>query len=74
MALNSTLKIYSRSTDGVKKVVEKHALVYLGFISLSNPPGEIAPARHGIRPSWTDELYKMCLNLVMALFMDNEGE
>ncbi|KAI8431975.1 hypothetical protein MSG28_004504 [Choristoneura fumiferana] len=73
IALNSTLKIYSRSTDAVKKVVEKHALLYLGFISLSNPPGEIAAARHGIRPSWTDELYKLCLNLVMALFMDSEA-
>ncbi|XP_063385231.1 symplekin [Cydia fagiglandana] len=73
-ALNATLKIYSSSTEAVKKVVEKHARLYLGFIAMPHPPSEFAgdQARHGVRPTWTDDLYKMCLNLAMALFMDNE--
>ncbi|XP_053608461.1 symplekin [Plodia interpunctella] len=71
-ALNSAVKIYMRGTDAVKKVIDKHAMLYLGFVALSYPPSELVASRHGIRPSWTDELYKLCLNLIMALFPHNE--
>ncbi|XP_072944424.1 symplekin [Epargyreus clarus] len=65
--LKSTLKVYQRGSEAVKKVIEKHALLYLGFITLGTPPPELFGSRHASRP-WSDELYKLCLNLVMALF------
>lgn len=73
IALKSSTKIYKHSTDAAKKVIEKHAMLYLGFISLSTPPQELYGNRHASRP-WSDDLYKMCLNLVMALFPEKEGE
>ncbi|CAG9583059.1 unnamed protein product [Danaus chrysippus] len=71
IALKSSIKIYKNSTDAAKKVIEKHAMLYLGFISLSTPPQELYGNRHTSRP-WSDDLYKMCLNLVMALFPEKE--
>ncbi|KAJ8719394.1 hypothetical protein PYW08_011569 [Mythimna loreyi] len=71
VALKSSLKIYKRSTDAVRKVIEKHALLYLGFISLNHPPPELSDTR-GVRAAWTDEMYHICLNLVMALLAENE--
>ena len=71
-ALKSTIKIFTQSTEAAKKVIEKHALLYLGFISLNTPPQEL----YGNRPvarTWTEELYKLCLNLVMMLFVEKEG-
>jgi hypothetical protein len=68
------MKIYTRASDSVKKVIEKHALLYLGFISLSSPPPELVNPRHGIRIPWSDELFKLCLNLVMAIYPHNEGK
>ncbi|CAK1542923.1 unnamed protein product [Leptosia nina] len=70
-ALKATVKIFKSGSDAVKKVVEKHALLYLGFIALDNPPSELISSRLNIRV-WTDDLYKVCLNLVMALFMEND--
>ncbi|KAJ8720016.1 hypothetical protein PYW07_012059 [Mythimna separata] len=72
VALKSILKIYKRSTDAVRKVIEKHALLYLGFISLNHPPPELSDNARGVRSVWTDEMYQMCLNLVMALLTENE--
>ncbi|XP_059046679.1 symplekin-like [Achroia grisella] len=71
-ALKSVVKIYTRSTESVKKVIEKHALLYLGFISLGSQTPELLTARHGLSMPWNDEMFKMCLNLVMALFPYNE--
>uniref|UniRef100_S4NIS0 Symplekin n=5 Tax=Pararge aegeria TaxID=116150 RepID=S4NIS0_9NEOP len=71
LALKTTIKIYKRSTEATKKVIKKHALLYLGFISLSTPPQELFGNRH-VNRIWTDDLYKMCLNLVMALFSEKE--
>ncbi|XP_068627947.1 symplekin [Battus philenor] len=70
VALKSSVKIYKHGTEAVRRVIEKHALLYLGFISLSTPPPELVTTR----PTrvWTDELYKLCLNLVMALFPEKE--
>ncbi|CAH0400259.1 unnamed protein product [Chilo suppressalis] len=68
----SILKIYKEGTDSVRKVIEKHANLYLGFISLSSPPQELFNTRHMMRVPWNDELFKLCLNLVMALFPLNE--
>ncbi|CAG5043566.1 unnamed protein product [Parnassius apollo] len=70
VALKSTVKIYKQSTESAKRVIEKHALLYLGFISLSMPPPELVNMRQ-VRV-WTDDLYKLCLNLVMALFPEKE--
>lgn len=72
VVLKSSVKIYKRSTDAVRKVIEKHALLYLGFIALNHPPPELGEARAS-RAVWSDELYHMCLNLVMALLPENEG-
>ncbi|XP_047533985.1 symplekin [Vanessa atalanta] len=71
ITLKSCVKIYKQCTESAKKVIEKNALLYLGFISLSTPPQELFGNRYMNRP-WTDELYKMCLNLVMALFPEKE--
>ncbi|XP_050344199.1 symplekin [Nymphalis io] len=71
LTLKSCVKIYKQCTEAAKKVIEKNALLYLGFISLSTPPQELFGNRYTNRP-WTDELFKMCLNLVMALFPENE--
>ncbi|XP_052742119.1 symplekin isoform X2 [Bicyclus anynana] len=71
LALKTSIKIYKRSTEATRKVIEKHALLYLGFISLSTPPQEL----FGNRPMnriWTDDLFKLCLNLVMLLFPEKE--
>ncbi|XP_047028073.1 symplekin isoform X2 [Helicoverpa zea] len=70
VVLKSSLKIYKRSTDSVRKVIEKHALLYLGFIALNHPPPELCDTRG--RVAWSDELYHICLNLVMALLVENE--
>ncbi|XP_063828995.1 symplekin [Ostrinia nubilalis] len=71
--LKSVVKIYQCGTEAAKKVIEKHALLYLGFISLSSPPPELVSARHhGLRVPWNDEMVKVCLSLVMALFPYNE--
>ncbi|XP_026745260.1 symplekin-like, partial [Trichoplusia ni] len=66
-ALKASVKIYKRGTEAVRKVVEKHALLYLGFLSLAQPPPELRGAR-----VWTDDLYHVCLTLVMALLAENE--
>ncbi|KAJ0176277.1 hypothetical protein K1T71_008451 [Dendrolimus kikuchii] len=71
ISLKSSIKIYKRGTESVRKVLEKHALLYLGFISLSTPPQELFSSRHSRMP-WNDDLYKLCLNLVIALFPLNE--
>ncbi|XP_045523080.1 symplekin isoform X1 [Pieris brassicae] len=71
IAIKSTVKIFKNGSDAVKKVIEKHSLLYLGFIALDNPPTELMSSRHNIRV-WSDDLYKVCLNLVMALFMEND--
>lgn len=71
LTIASIVKIYKRSTDSVRKVIEKHALLYLGFISLSSPPQELFSSRH-VRLPWSDDLFKICLNLVMAIFPLNE--
>ncbi|XP_045773505.1 symplekin isoform X2 [Maniola jurtina] len=71
IALKTSIKIYKRSTDATRKVINKHALLYLGFISLSTPPQELFGNRH-VNRMWTDELYKLCLNLVLALFPEKE--
>ncbi|XP_028179055.1 symplekin [Ostrinia furnacalis] len=71
--LKAVVKIYQCGTEAAKKVIEKHALLYLGFISLSSPPPELVSARHhGLRVPWNDEMVKVCLSLVMALFPYNE--
>uniref|UniRef100_A0A2A4JBI5 Symplekin n=1 Tax=Heliothis virescens TaxID=7102 RepID=A0A2A4JBI5_HELVI len=70
VVLKSSLKIYKRSTDSVRKVIEKHALLYLGFIALNHPPPELCDTRG--RVAWSDDLYHICLNLVMALLSENE--
>ncbi|XP_045499510.1 symplekin isoform X1 [Colias croceus] len=70
-ALKSTINIYKSGSDAVKKVIEKNALLYLGFIALDSPPSELMGSRHSLRV-WSDDLYKLCLNLVMALFLENE--
>ncbi|VVD01256.1 unnamed protein product [Leptidea sinapis] len=71
IALNSSLKLYKNGSEAVKKVIEKHALLYLGFITLLTPPAELVEGRHTVRV-WTDDMYKLCLNLVMAIFTENE--
>ncbi|XP_046967815.1 symplekin [Vanessa cardui] len=71
ITLKSCVKIYKQCTESAKKVIEKNALLYLGFISLSTPPQELFGNRYINRP-WTDDLYRMCLNLVMALFPEKE--
>ncbi|XP_075976917.1 symplekin scaffold protein [Anticarsia gemmatalis] len=71
VTIRSALKIYSRCSDSTRTVIEKNALLYLGFISLPTPPPELCDPRTG-RGVWTDELYKLCLNLVMALLPLNE--
>ncbi|XP_049875001.1 symplekin [Pectinophora gossypiella] len=71
MALKLSLKIYGRGTDAVRRTIEKHALLYLGFISLSTPPPELLRGRT-IRVPWTDDMYKICLNLIMGLFLEKE--
>lgn len=71
VALKAVLKIYKRTSDAVRKVIEKHSLLYLGFISMPHPPHELCDTRTG-RAMWTDELYHMCLNLIMALLPTNE--
>lgn len=73
IAIKSTVKIFKVGSDAVKKVIEKHSLLYLGFIALDNPPSELTTSRHNARV-WSDESYKLCLNLIMALFMENDGE
>ncbi|KAL4715815.1 hypothetical protein ACJJTC_006394 [Scirpophaga incertulas] len=71
--IKSVLKIYERSSESVKNVISKHALLYLGFISLSSPPQELFHPEHRMgRVPWSDELFRRCLNLVMALFPRNE--
>ncbi|KAI5646227.1 symplekin [Phthorimaea operculella] len=70
-ALKSALKIYNKGSDAVKRAIEKHAMLYLGFISCSCPPSELLGGR-SMRMPWTDELYNICLNLVVSLFPDNE--
>ncbi|CAD0197620.1 unnamed protein product [Chrysodeixis includens] len=70
-SLKASVKIYKRGSDSVRKVIEKHALLYLGFISLNHPPPELRDTR-GVRAAWTDDLYHVCLNLVMALLAENE--
>ncbi|KAL0829046.1 hypothetical protein ABMA28_003914 [Loxostege sticticalis] len=71
--LKSVVKIYQCGTEAVKKAIEKHAMLYLGFISLSSPPQELISSRHhGMRIPWNDEMFRICLNLVMALFPYNE--
>ncbi|CAH0755472.1 unnamed protein product [Diatraea saccharalis] len=72
ITIKSVLKIYLQGSEAVKRVIEKHAMLYLGFISLSSPPQELLTHRHSTRTPWTDELFKMCLNLIMALFPYNE--
>lgn len=77
-ALKASVKIYKRGTEAVRKVVEKHALLYLGFMSLAQPPPELRDPRDPRDPRgprvWTDELYHVCLTLVMALLAENEGQ
>ncbi|XP_041981229.1 symplekin isoform X2 [Aricia agestis] len=68
LAITLTVKIYKCSMDTVKKVIEKHALVYLGFIALTSPPSEVC-TRHSRQ--WTNDMYKICLNLVFALLPEN---
>ncbi|XP_045536785.1 symplekin [Papilio machaon] len=69
VALKSSLKVYKNSTDSARRVIEKSALLHLGFITLSTPPEIISPQHARV---WTDEQYKMCLNLVIALFPEKE--
>ncbi|CAH2090114.1 unnamed protein product [Euphydryas editha] len=71
VTLKACIKIFKQGTEAAKKVIEKHALLYLGFISLSTPPQELFGNRYINRP-WSDDLYKICLNLVMALFPEKE--
>ncbi|KAM3958748.1 symplekin scaffold protein [Aphomia sociella] len=71
-ALKSAVKVYTRGTEAAKKVIEKQAMLYLGFISLSNPPPELLVSRHGMRVPWNDDMFKLCLNLIMALFPYDE--
>lgn len=71
IALKSAVKIYTRCSDSTRNVIEKNALLHLGFISLQTPPPELCDPRTG-RGVWNDELYKMCLNLIMALYPVNE--
>ncbi|XP_013136143.1 PREDICTED: symplekin [Papilio polytes] len=71
VALKSSLKIYKNSTDSARRVIEKSALLHLGFITLSTPPEIISPRHARV---WTDEQYKLCLSLVIALFPEKEGK
>ncbi|XP_037873084.1 symplekin [Bombyx mori] len=71
IALKATIKVYKRGSEAVKKVIEKHALLYLGFISLNHPPPELSSTR--TRIMWNENLHKLCLNLVVALFPEKEG-
>lgn len=72
-AIKSVVKIYKRSTDATRKVIEKQARLYLGFIALGLPPPEVLGSRNNYRMPWTDNLYKLCLNLIMTLLQENEG-
>ncbi|CAB3227848.1 unnamed protein product [Arctia plantaginis] len=71
VVIKSAVKIYTRCTVFTRNVIEKNALLYLGFISLANPPPELTDSRTG-KGVWNEDLYKICLNLVMALFSVNE--
>ncbi|KAG6455912.1 hypothetical protein O3G_MSEX009451 [Manduca sexta] len=68
-ALKASVKIYKRGTESVRRVIEKQALLYLGFMSLPIPPTEVMPRHTRV---WNDDAYKLCLNLTMALFPENE--
>ncbi|KAJ2951468.1 hypothetical protein O0L34_g13620 [Tuta absoluta] len=70
-ALKAALKIYKKGSDAVKRTIEKHAMLYLGFISCNSPPSELVGAR-SLRLPWTDELYSTCLHLAVSLFPHNE--
>ncbi|XP_013162080.1 PREDICTED: symplekin isoform X2 [Papilio xuthus] len=69
VALKSSLKVYKNSTDSARRVIEKNALLHLGFITLSTPPEIISPRHARV---WTEEQYKLCLSLVIALFPEKE--
>ncbi|CAH2041674.1 unnamed protein product, partial [Iphiclides podalirius] len=67
VALRACARVHRLATEAAKRVMEKHALVQLGFMQLPSPPPEL-----GQGPAWTDHAYKLCLGLVMALFPQNE--
>ncbi|GBP32431.1 Symplekin [Eumeta japonica] len=73
--LKALVSLYKRTTDATKKVIEKYAKVYLGFIALNTPPRDLfssETAAAALKQMWTDDLYKVCLNLIMMLFTENE--
>lgn len=54
VAIKSTVKIYTRCSESTRNVIEKNALLYLGFITLPNPPPELSAFHNLI------ELYNGC--------------
>lgn len=70
IALQSIMKLYNKNNERVVRVVEKSASLYVGFIGLRSPPVELMADYHKMNNIfiWSDDLYKLCLNLIMALY------
>lgn len=74
IAVKSTLNVYRNSPESVRKVVEKYAKVFLGFIVMGSPPLDLFIGDARVRHNWTEDLFKICINLIMALLPEKEGK
>jgi len=73
-AIDKVVELYKRSGESLKKAIDKHANLHLGFIALSDPPQDLWDEDYDVaNREWDDELYKICLQLYLAILPYNDG-